>query len=316
MFPSGCTGSNPVLGVMDSNVQRTGNSLSPRFSRSFRNPVLGVMDSNVQIRNQKKMEKPVFIIDGLEKRLNGRNVLRGIDLKINHGEKLCIVGLSGCGKTTLVKHLNGLTKQDSGNVFFHDKDLRNLTEEELGNIRLRMGYVFQHNAVFSGYSVYDNVASGLREGFGFSSREDDSEEIQIRVRESLKLVGLDYNEDSNKMPNELSGGMAKRVAIARTIAYNPEVIIYDEPTAGLDPNTSTRIGRLIDKIHDVNGSTNIVVTHDRDIMKIVNDRIVMLRMGKIYYDGNFEDFNNSRDINIRTFLSRPLARESERVKIG
>jgi phospholipid/cholesterol/gamma-HCH transport system ATP-binding protein len=228
-------------------------------------------------------------------------VLRGIDLDILRGQIAAIVGASGSGKTVLLDIMTGLMRADAGRVLVADhsrpgeplRDLWTLTPAELDAVRLHWSIVFQRNALFTG-TVYDNIALWLREHTDLSE-----DEIRQRVRESLKAAALDPDDVMDKDRDELSGGMAKRVAIARAIAIRPKVIFYDEPTTGLDPVFSAAIHDLIFKNHHEHPEgevrTTIVVTHDKDLLRRVRPRVVMLHQGRIAFDGTYEEFAESEN---------------------
>jgi phospholipid/cholesterol/gamma-HCH transport system ATP-binding protein len=237
---------------------------------------------------------------GLSKSFGERQVLRHIDLEVPRGQIVAIVGASGSGKTVLLDLLTGLMKPESGRVLVADHsradaplvDLSTLENESLDEVRLHWAIVFQKNALFSG-SVRENIAFWLREHTELSEAE-----IEARIRESLTAAVLDAADVIDKNRDELSGGMAKRVAIARAIAIDPALIFYDEPTTGLDPVSAGHIHELIYSVHhrpraDGSARTSIVVTHDKDLLRRIQPRVVMLHDGGVYFDGAYEDFNVS-----------------------
>ncbi|MEX2219411.1 MAG: ATP-binding cassette domain-containing protein [Phycisphaerales bacterium] len=227
-------------------------------------------------------------------------VLRGIDLEVLRGQIVAIVGASGSGKTVFLDILTALMRPDRGRVMVADHsrpgsplvDLLALSPEELDRLRMHWSIVFQRNALFTG-SVYDNIALWLRE-----HTEMPEDQIRQRVRESLKAAALDVDDVIRKDREELSGGMAKRVAIARAIAVRPKVIFYDEPTTGLDPIISGQIHELIFNNHHESGDgearTTLVITHDKELLRRVRPRVVMLHQGRIAFDGTYEEFTESR----------------------
>jgi len=248
-----------------------------------------------------------------------RRILDGVSFGVRRGETKIIIGASGSGKSTILKLIMGLQKPDEGQIFIEGEELTRLKEREMVRLRQRMGMVFQESALFDSLNVRENVAYRLYElGTG-------DDEIEARVRKSLGFVGL---EDAiEKMPSELSGGMKRRVALARALIGEPEIMLYDEPTAGLDPVTSRRINELIIALRDINNVTGIFVTHRmRDAFTlasqyaqngdgsvvfrregqdlcIANTRFLMLRDGKIIYEGPDELLRRSEDPYIKQFLA-------------
>jgi phospholipid/cholesterol/gamma-HCH transport system ATP-binding protein len=239
-------------------------------------------------------------LQGIRKAFNGHAVLDGIDLEIQSGEMVALVGASGTGKTVLLDIMTGLVPPDSGRVLVADHsrqsaplaDLNQLDWQARDSVRLYWSLVFQRNALFTG-TVYDNVALWMREHTEMSERD-----IDQRVRESLAAVALDVKDVLPKSRDELSGGMAKRVAIARAIATDPVVIFYDEPTTGLDPVISGQIHELIFELHhrprrSGPPRTTMIVTHDKDLLRRVRPRVVMLHGGRVAFDGAYDEFTQS-----------------------
>ena len=235
----------------------------------------------------------------------GKNdVLRGIDLEVVEGETLSLIGYSGSGKSVLLKHIVGLITPDRGEVLVDDKNVNQLDVEELNVLRRDVGYVFQFAALFDSMSIADNVAMGLRRVPGLYE-----EEIVARVRECLALVDLDNVEE--RYPSELSGGMVKRVGLARAIATRPKYLLYDEPTTGLDPATATVIDRLIIRMKEDLGVTGIVITHDMESAFRISDRIAMLHEGRLRVIGTVREIQESDDLFLRAFIEgRPELMES------
>jgi phospholipid/cholesterol/gamma-HCH transport system ATP-binding protein len=246
-----------------------------------------------------------LVAEGLVKRFGERLVLRGVSLRVPHGGIVAIVGASGSGKTVLLDHLTGLMTPDEGRVLVADHgaapgpdgsaplvDLATLDDEALDRVRLSWAIVFQRNALFSG-TVLDNIALWLREHTALNEAQ-----ILRRVRESLEAVQLDVDDVIEKDRDSLSGGMAKRVAIARAIAVDPAVIFYDEPTTGLDPRVSGHIHDLIHATHhrprsDGLARTSVVVTHDKDLLRRIRPTVVMIDAGRIVFNGSYEAFTRS-----------------------
>jgi len=224
-----------------------------------------------------------------------KRVLQGFTLDVLEGETMVIIGYSGSGKSVAIKHIVGLLEPDSGSVIVDDFEVPKLSRRELYKLRARIGYVFQFAALFDSFTIGDNVAMGLRK-----QQELSETEIQRRVHEALELVDLPNVAD--RFPAELSGGMRKRVGIARAIALRPKYILYDEPTTGLDPVTSVKINELIAEMNDRLGVTSIAVTHDMHSAFKIGRRIAMLHSGKVVFDGSVKEFQKSRDPLVHGFL--------------
>jgi phospholipid/cholesterol/gamma-HCH transport system ATP-binding protein len=233
-------------------------------------------------------------ITGVRKSFGGKPVLRGVDLEIRDGETLTIIGGSGQGKSVLLKSMIGLIRPDGGTILVDGADILHLPRRELHRIQRQFGYLFQGGALFDSMNVAENVAFGLRHS-GLSR-----DEIQARVRTYLEYVGLSGVE--HLMPDELSGGMRKRVALARTIAYSPRYILYDEPTTGLDPQTSDVIAELIVSLQKRLGVTSVVVTHDIKAAVTVSQRVAMLHNGVIAAVEPAEALIQSRNPVVRQFI--------------
>ena len=246
---------------------------------------------------QPPQERPaLFVIRGLTKGFAGRNVLDGLDFEILRGECFVILGRSGSGKSVTLRQLNGLDKPDAGSVVFDGADITGLEERDLYPLRRRIAMLFQGGALFDSMTVFDNVAFPLREHTRLSEAE-----IAAKVREKLGLVRLP--EVGPKMPSDLSGGMRKRAALARSLALDPEVLLYDEPTTGLDPITSAAIGKLIRQIHRRLDVTQVVITHDLDLARHVGDRIAYLSEGHFRFLGDWPAAERSSDPELGDLLS-------------
>ena len=219
--------------------------------------------------------EPLVRLVGVEKKLGRQKVLRGVNLDIRRGEKMVIIGRSGGGKSVLLKHILGLMQPDAGEVWFRDKDLAQLTEEQMVPLRKETGMLFQNGALFDSLTVGENVAFPLRERGGIEEKEIISE-----VSRALKIVDLPNQEQ--KWPSELSGGMRKRVALARAAIAKPALMLYDEPTSGLDPVVADSINKLMVRLGDELNMTSVIVTHDMVSAREVGDRIAMLHEGRIY----------------------------------
>ncbi len=248
--------------------------------------------------------KDLIEIRDLCMRFRTQSVLRGINLTIHRGETVCIIGESGCGKTVMLKLIIGLLHPTEGGVWFDGMDVNRLGGKQLVKLRLRFGFLFQMAALFDSLTIYDNVAFGLREHH--ICGED---EIRTLVADRLQEVGLPQGLE-HKKPAELSGGQRKRVGLARALALNPEVMLYDEPTTGLDPIMSDVINELILQTQQNKKTTGVVVTHDMKTVTKVADRVVMLyplaRLApnepQIIYDGPPEDVENAADPRVRQFV--------------
>lgn len=236
-----------------------------------------------------------IVCDNVHKAFYGKPVLRGVDLDVEPGETIVIMGRSGCGKSVLLKHFVGLLTADSGAVLVDGVDVGKLKRKKLFELRLRFGMVFQSAALFDSNTVVENVGLALREHTDLTD-----ERIDTICEERLKLVGLEGVRD--KWPAELSGGMKKRVGFARAIVMDPQCVLYDEPTTGLDPITADVINRLIIKLADQLNITSIVVTHDLASAYKVADRIAMLHDGRIIFSGTPDEVRNTDDPVVRQFV--------------
>ena len=241
----------------------------------------------------------------VSKSFKDTEVLHGVDLTIREGETLVVIGGSGSGKSTLLRLMIGLIRSTSGEIWVEGEEITRMDERELDRVRLKMGMVFQYSALFDSMTVGDNVAFGLRE-----HTDKDEEEISRIVKDKLHLVGLDGVED--KMPSELSGGMKKRVSLARAIAIEPSIVFYDEPSSGLDPITADKIDELIIHTQQKLNVTSVVVTHDMESACKIADRIAMIQAGDIIALGTPEEFIASSDPRVRAFF-RGVSKNSQEV---
>jgi len=244
---------------------------------------------------------PAIALVGLTKAFDGNQVLRGVDLTVRPGESLTIIGGSGTGKSVLLRLIIGLMKPDAGQIQLEGINILPLREAELLKVRRRIGMVFQGSALFDSLSVGENVAFALREHTTLSETE-----ITARVREALDLVGLGQIEGME--PADLSGGMKKRVAVARAVALPPSVLLYDEPTTGLDPTNVEKITDLILELKTKLGVTSVVVTHDMTSALKVSDRVAMLQQGRIAAVGTPDEIRQTNDSLIREFMEGRLPR--------
>jgi len=244
---------------------------------------------------------PAIDLVGLAKAFDGNPVLRGVDLTVRPGESLTIIGGSGTGKSVLLRLIIGLMKPDAGQIRLEGINIVPLRETELLQVRRRIGMVFQGSALFDSLTVGENVAFALREHTTLSEAE-----IAARVREALDLVGLGAIEGMD--PADLSGGMKKRVAVARAIALPPSVLLYDEPTTGLDPTNVEKVTDLILELKTKIGVTSVLVTHDMSSALKVSDRVAMLHHGRIAAVGTPEEIQRTHDSLIRDFMEGRLQR--------
>ena len=236
----------------------------------------------------------IRLID-VHKAFGPKEVLKGFTLDVDEGETMVIIGFSGSGKSVAIKHIVGLLEPDQGTVWVDGLEVPKLTRPELFDLRSKIGYVFQFAALFDSMTIGDNVAMGLRKEGKLPEAD-----IQKRVSEALELVDLPNVE--TKMPAELSGGMRKRVGIARAIARRPKYILYDEPTTGLDPVTSAVIDQLMVRMREKLGVTSIVITHDMRSAYTVGSRIAMLYEGTVRQVGTVEEFQRTSDPIVRQFI--------------
>lgn len=247
--------------------------------------------------NERSVDKssPLVSVRGLRVSFGGQDVLRGVDVDVFAGETLCILGHSGGGKSVLIKHMAGLMTSQEGEVWIGGERLRGLNERQLARLRCSLGFMFQNGALFDSMSVAENCAFGLVERGGSSRQEQEA-----LVTHSLKLVGLEGQED--KMPAELSGGMKKRVAIARAIITKPRLVFYDEPHAGLDPVSARVIDSHIRTLQRELGMASVIITHEIKSAFRLADRILFLYKGKVYWEGSVASMQESKDSLLREFL--------------
>jgi phospholipid/cholesterol/gamma-HCH transport system ATP-binding protein len=237
----------------------------------------------------------MIAVRALTKAIGQQEILRGIDLEISTGETLAIIGRSGGGKSVLLKHLVGLMQPDAGEIWIQGQNIIGMSERQLGAIRKKVGILFQGGALFDSMTVEDNIAFPLRE-----AGERDPKVLHSKVSEMLEVMEMEGEED--KMPESLSGGMKKRVGLARAIIRRPSCVLYDEPTAGLDPVVADSINRLIRRLQQRFGMTSVVVTHDMKNAFGVANRIAYLHEGRIYFHGTSAELQQSGDPLIQDFL--------------
>ncbi|MAV58399.1 MAG: ABC transporter ATP-binding protein [Candidatus Marinimicrobia bacterium] len=235
-------------------------------------------------------------VSSIYKSFNGKDVLRGVDFNIQSGECVVVIGKSGSGKSVLLKHLLGLISPDSGFIKIDGLNLDELTYRELQRVRSKIGMVFQSGALFDSMNVYENLKIAIDRLTNLKQNQ-----IDDRIEQCLDEVGM--KETKLLMPSELSGGMKKRVGIARAISFKPDYLFYDEPTTGLDPIMSDTINKLIYKFNKKNKITTLVITHSMKTVFEIADRVLMLNNGKIYFNGSVNDIKNSKDVIISSFVN-------------
>ncbi|MDG1358695.1 MAG: ABC transporter ATP-binding protein [Akkermansiaceae bacterium] len=241
-------------------------------------------------------DTPLIQVRNLHQNFDSHRVLQGVDVDIYPNETVCLLGKSGGGKTVLIKHMIGLMQPSQGSIKIGGVDISNMGERELAPIRKKIGMMFQNGALFDSLNVAQNIAFPLRE-----EGIKDVDELNQRVSEVLEIVNLSGQEE--KMPSDLSGGMQKRVALARAIVVQPECICYDEPHAGLDPITAEKIDNLIKQLQQERGITNIVITHElRSVFRIA-DRIIFMKNGKAYWQGSPDEMKASSDPTLSNFIA-------------
>lgn len=240
--------------------------------------------------------KPVIEIRNLRKSFGDQNVLKDVSLDLFNGENLAVLGKSGTGKSVLIKCIVGLLTSDGGDINVFEKNVESLSGQELGELRQKIGFLFQSGALYDSMTVKQNLEFPLHR----IKRDMSEDEVSKKIAEVLEQVGL--ADALNKMPSQLSGGMRKRISLARTIIADPLIMLYDEPTTGLDPATSDEISTLINAIQKKYKTSSIIITHDISCARKTADRIVMLDEGKVYKEGNLKDFEDSTDQLINSFF--------------
>ncbi|MFM6982861.1 MAG: ABC transporter ATP-binding protein [Chitinophagaceae bacterium] len=238
----------------------------------------------------------VISIQHLSKSFGSNEVLKDFNLDVFKGENVVVLGKSGSGKSVLIKCIIGLINPDQGSIKVLDQDVLQLNSDEMDQMRVKVGFLFQSNALYDSMSVRENLEFPLRR----HGKDLSPDEMDKSVKEALESVGLEHTE--YMMPSELSGGMKKRIAIARTLILKPDIILYDEPTTGLDPITGKEISELIVEIQNVYKTSSVIISHDMHCVKIVANRIVMLIDGKCYAEGTYEELKMSEDIRIKQFF--------------
>lgn len=252
---------------------------------------------NTALKTKAGSKTPIIEIRDLHKTFGADNtVLQGVNLTVNKGEDLVILGRSGSGKSVTIKCIVGLITPDQGEIKVFNENVLNLKKPELNQIRVRIGFLFQSGALYDSMSVRENLAFTLQK----HKQNLTPEEVETEVMEALDNVGL--ADAIDKMPSELSGGMQKRIGLARTLILKPEIILYDEPTTGLDTITSREISELILDIKHKRKTTSIIITHDMACAKLTADRIMVLKDGAIHAEGTYEELEKNEDEWVRSFF--------------
>ena len=243
-----------------------------------------------------KNAEPVIEITNLQKSFGSQAVLKNLSMKLYNGENLVVLGKSGSGKSVLIKCIVGLLSADSGAINVFDQNVIGLSSEELGKLRQKIGFLFQSGALYDSMTVRQNLEFPLKR----IKKDLSKKEMDDKILEVLENVGL--ADALNKMPSQLSGGMRKRISLARTIVVDPLIMLYDEPTTGLDPVTSDEISVLINEVQKKYKTSSIIITHDIKCAVKTANRIIMLAEGEVYFDGSVPDFENSEDPLIKSFF--------------
>lgn len=247
--------------------------------------------------NMETKKEPIIVIKDLHKTFGTNTVLNGFHMVLNEGENLVVMGKSGSGKSVMIKCVIGLETPDSGSIFVMNKEINTLEREEIDELRTEIGFLFQGSALYDSMSVRENLEFPLRRHTKKFGKIEDTTPL---VMEALESVGLASAIDL--MPNELSGGMKRRIALARTLILKPKIILYDEPTTGLDPITSKEIILLMQSIQEKYNTSSIIITHDVDCAKAIANRMVLLIDGINYIEGTFNELNASNDPKVQAFF--------------
>lgn len=253
--------------------------------------------TDTRSRQTAVISPPVIKVKGLYKSFGAGNpVLKGVDLTVRKGENLVVLGKSGSGKSVTIKCMVGLVEADKGEIRLFDQDIATVNAKELNQLRIRVGFLFQNAALYDSMTVRENLEFPLRRHF----KKLTEKEVELAVTEALESVGL--AEAIDKMPSELSGGMRKRIGLARTLILKPEIILYDEPTTGLDTITSREISELMLKVQQQYKTTAVIITHDMACAKLTGDRLVILKEGVMVAEGTYDELEKSSDAWIRSFF--------------
>ncbi|MDB5006114.1 MAG: transporter ATP-binding protein [Mucilaginibacter sp.] len=256
-----------------------------------------VKEDKEQKNASKKKDEIVISINGLKKSFGTKDVLKDITLDLKRGENVVILGRSGTGKSVTIQCIVGLLKPDGGSLTVFGEEVAEMGEKELKELRMKVGFLFQSGALYDSMTVRENLEFPLTRVLKIT----DQAEIDKRVEEGLDAVGL--LDAIDKLPSDLSGGMRKRAGLARTIVINPEIILYDEPTTGLDPITSREISELILKIQKQNQTSSIIITHDMECARIAADRVLIMDDGKYIAEGSFEELHKSKNKAVAAYFT-------------
>ena len=254
------------------------------------------MEVKEQISEKKARPEPMIEVNHLSKSFGSQEVLRDVSLRLYNGENLVILGKSGTGKSVLIKCIVGLLTPDGGTIDVLGKEVGSLNMNQLDELRMKIGFLFQSSALYDSMTVKENLEFPLKR----IRREMKAKQREEKIIEVLENVGL--AESLHKMPSQLSGGMRKRISLARTIIVDPLIMLYDEPTTGLDPVTSDEISALINEVKKKYKTSSIIITHDIECASATGDRLMMLKDGEIYREGSVREFNQSTDPLIKSFF--------------
>ncbi len=252
---------------------------------------------DIETKDDKKLNTPVALkMEHLKKSFGNNHVLRDINLKIAIGENLAILGKSGTGKSVLIKCIAGLVEIDEGKLFIFGQNISEIKSDELSEIQRKIGFLFQSGALYDSMTVRENLEFPLRR----KKRSMKKDTMELLIKEALENVGL--SKTINEMPSELSGGMRKRLGLARTLILKPEIMLYDEPTTGLDPITSREISKLILDVQRKYKTTSIIITHDTECARLTANRCIIIKDGICFAEGSYTDLINSTDPWIKSFF--------------